>query len=126
MPRLMSILPTFFAVAAGSLPTLAQNSEQPLPIVRIAPAYPAEAIERRLIGHVLVEYTITQVGKVYDVVVIESTSDVLNDVVIESVQKYRYEPRLNALPGVRMKVRFESDARACESWDPRTEACFVY
>jgi protein TonB len=45
-----------------------------LPIVKVAPVYPARALQRGLEGYVIVEFTVTPAGTTRDAVVVESTS----------------------------------------------------
>ena len=82
-----------------------------LPIVKVAPIYPARAAERGLEGYVIVEYTVTKTGTTKDVRVVKSTSSLFNRAAIESAQKYKYKPRVVngepvEVPGVRTKITF--------------------
>lgn len=82
-----------------------------LPIVKVAPVYPARAAERGLEGYVIVEYTVTKTGTTKDVRVVKSTSSLFNRAAIESAQKYKYKPRVVngepvEVPGVRTKITF--------------------
>lgn len=86
-----------------------------LPIVKVAPVYPMRALQRRLEGHVVVEFVVTTAGTVRDVVVIESTSPVFDQAAIEAAQKFKYKPRIvDGLPievaGVQNKITFRLDA----------------
>jgi protein TonB len=65
-----------------------------LPIVKVAPVYPARALARRLEGHVLLEFVVTQTGGVRDVKVIESTAPLFERPAIEAALKFRYKPRV--------------------------------
>jgi protein TonB len=65
-----------------------------LPIVKVAPVYPARALARRLEGHVLLEFVVTQTGAVRDVKVIESTAPLFERPAIEAALKFRYKPRV--------------------------------
>lgn len=82
-----------------------------LPIVKVAPIYPARAAERGIEGYVIVEYTVTKDGTTRDVHVIKSTSSLFDRAAIESAQKYKYKPRVVdgqpvEVPGVRTKITF--------------------
>jgi protein TonB len=65
-----------------------------LPIVKVAPVYPARALARRLEGFVLVEFTVTASGAVRDVVVLESTATIFEKPAIEAALKFKYKPRV--------------------------------
>jgi protein TonB len=82
-----------------------------LPIVKVAPIYPARAAERGIEGYVIVEYTVTKDGTTKNVHVIKSTSSLFDHAAIESAQKYKYKPRVVdgepvEVPGVRTKITF--------------------
>lgn len=86
-----------------------------LPIVKIAPQFPALAAARGIEGYVLVEYTVTRTGSVSDIVVIESSSEVFERPVLEAVAKFRYRPRIvdgSPVPvrGVRTRLKFVLEA----------------
>jgi protein TonB len=83
-----------------------------LPIVKVAPVYPARAAARGLEGYVIVEYTVTRTGTVRDPVVVESSSSLFERAALDSALKYKYKPRvINGepveVPGVRTIIRFE-------------------
>ena len=83
-----------------------------LPIVKVAPVYPARALSRGLEGYVIVEFTVTRTGTVRDVFVIESTSQLFERAASEAALKFKYKPRVIdgeavEVPGVRNKISFE-------------------
>nr|MEE4268831.1 TonB family protein [Candidatus Krumholzibacteria bacterium] len=84
-----------------------------LPIVKIAPVYPAAARSRSIEGYCLVEYTVTQLGTTRDVVVVESEpSGIFDKVSIAAALKFKYRPRVvNGEPievhGVRNLFKYE-------------------
>lgn len=83
-----------------------------LPIVKVAPIYPARAASRGLEGYVIVEYTVTRTGTTRDARVVESSSSLFERAAVESALKYKYKPRvINGepveVPGVRTIIRFE-------------------
>ena len=83
-----------------------------LPIVKVAPVYPARAASRGLEGYVIVEYTVTRTGTVRDPAVVESSSSLFERAALDSSLKYKYKPRvINGepveVPGVRTIIRFE-------------------
>jgi protein TonB len=96
-------------------PAFAQPDAEYRQIVNVVPVYPAGALERRLSGWVIVDYTITERGSVEEVTVVRSTSSVFENAALESARKYRFEPRVEngrAVPtrGVRSLIRFELEA----------------
>lgn len=82
-----------------------------LPIVKVAPVYPARAIARELEGYVIVEFTVTGTGRVRDVKVVESTHPVFDKAAIDAALKFKYRPRVIDgrsvdVHGVRNLLRF--------------------
>ena len=83
-----------------------------LPIVKVAPVYPARAASRGLEGYVIVQYTVTRQGTTKDIAVVESTSSLFDRAAVESAAKYKYKPRvINGeaveVPGVQTKITFQ-------------------
>lgn len=82
-----------------------------LPIVKVAPVYPARAAQRGLEGHVIVEFTVTRTGATRDIRVVESTSSLFDRAAMEAAAKFKYKPRVIdgepvEVPGVRNKITF--------------------
>ncbi|MDE0004072.1 MAG: energy transducer TonB, partial [Rhodospirillaceae bacterium] len=65
-----------------------------LPIVAVAPAYPARALARHLEGYVVVEYTVTATGGVRDAFVVASSNSLFDRAAIEAAYKFKYKPRI--------------------------------
>ncbi|MDX2475380.1 MAG: TonB family protein [Candidatus Krumholzibacteria bacterium] len=92
---------------------LAASDGEYLPIVKIAPIYPAAAQSRGIEGSCLVEYTVTTAGTVRDVKVLEATpAGIFNKVSIAAAKKFKYRPRVvDGEPievyGVRNLFRYE-------------------
>jgi len=83
-----------------------------LPIVRVAPVYPARALSRGLEGYVDMEFTVTTTGTVRDPVVIYSTSSLFERAAIRAVLKFKYKPRVVDgvpvdVPGVKTRITFQ-------------------
>ncbi len=84
-----------------------------LPIVKIAPVYPASAQARGIEGYCLVEYTVTSAGTTRDPVVIEADPPgIFNKVSLAAALKFKYRPRVvDGEPievlGVRNLFRYE-------------------
>jgi len=82
-----------------------------LPIVKVAPIYPARAASRGLEGYVILEFTVTRAGTVRDVFVVESTSSIFERAATTAAYKFKYKPRVIdgepvEVPGVRNKITF--------------------
>ncbi len=82
-----------------------------LPIVRVAPVYPARALSRGLEGYVDLEFTVTTAGTVRDPVVIFSTSSLFERAALTAVLKFKYKPRVVDgvpvdVPGVKTRITF--------------------
>lgn len=85
-----------------------------LPIVKVNPIYPRRAQERGLEGYVILEFTVTNVGSVTDVVVVETTSSIFNRAAIKAASKFKYKPRVVdgepvAVSGILHKITFEME-----------------
>lgn len=83
-----------------------------LPIVRVAPVYPARALSRGLEGYVDLEFTVTTAGTVRDPVVIFSTSSLFERAAERAVLKFKYKPRVVDgvpvdVPGVKTRITFK-------------------
>ncbi len=86
-----------------------------LPIVKVAPQYPRRAAQKGIEGYVVVEFTVTTLGTVKDVNVIEADPpNIFNRAAIGAAQKFKYKPKIEngkavEVPGVRNIIRFELD-----------------
>ncbi len=83
-----------------------------LPIVRVAPVYPARALSRGLEGYVDMQFTVTTTGTVKDPVVIFSTSSLFERAATRAVLKFKYKPRVVdgvpvEVPGVKTRITFQ-------------------
>ena len=83
-----------------------------LPIVRVAPVYPARALQRGLEGYVDLAFTVTTAGTVRDPVVEFSTSSLFERAAIRAVLKFKYKPRVVDgnpvdVPNVKTRIRFQ-------------------
>lgn len=83
-----------------------------LPIVRVAPVYPARALSRGLEGYVDLVFTVTSAGTVADPVVEYSTSSLFERAAIRAVLKFKYKPRVKDgvavdVPNVRTRISFK-------------------
>jgi len=83
-----------------------------LPIVRVAPVYPARALSRGLEGFVDLSFTVTTTGSVEDPIVLQSTSSLFERAATRAVLKFKYKPRVVdgvpvSVPGVKTRISFQ-------------------
>jgi protein TonB len=85
-----------------------------LPIVRVAPIYPARAQSRGLEGYVDMSFTVTATGTVIDPIVVFSTSGLFERAASRAVLKFKYKPRVVDgvpvnVPGVKTRITFKME-----------------
>jgi protein TonB len=83
-----------------------------LPIVRVAPVYPARALSRGIEGYVDMSFTVTTTGTVKDPIVVFSTSSLFERAATRAVLKFKYKPRVVdgvpvEVPGVKTRISFQ-------------------
>ena len=83
-----------------------------LPIVRVAPVYPARALSRGLEGHVDLSFTVTTAGTVRDPIILFSTSSLFERAATRAVLKFKYKPRVVDgvpvdVPNVKTRISFQ-------------------
>jgi periplasmic protein TonB len=83
-----------------------------LPIVRVAPVYPARALSRGVEGYVDMGFTVTTTGTVKDPVVLFSTSSLFDRAATQAVLKFKYKPRVVdgqpvEVPNVKTRITFK-------------------
>lgn len=84
-----------------------------LPIVKVAPIYPRRALTRGLEGWVLLEFTVTKLGTVTDIVVLDADPpNIFDKAAIGAAAKFKYKPKVvNGEPidtaGVLHRISFE-------------------
>lgn len=94
------------------------NDGEYLPIVKVAPIYPRRALTRGIEGHVIVKFTVTKIGSVTNVSVIESLTasgnptTLFNNAAIKAVKKFKYKPKMIDgdfvdVIGVKNKITFK-------------------
>ena len=69
-----------------------QGGDEPRPIVRIAPNYPAEALAASREGEVQLEFTIAANGTTKDVVVVDSSAPEFEAPAVAALLRWRYLP----------------------------------
>ena len=85
-----------------------------LPIVRVAPIYPARAQARGLEGYVDMSFTVTASGSVTNPIVMYSTSSLFERAATRAVLKFKYKPRVvDGIPvdvvGVKTRITFRME-----------------
>ena len=86
-----------------------------LPIVKVRPVYPQRALTRGIEGHVLVQFTIDELGRVVNATVLHAEPrGVFERAALQAVERFRYKPRVvngEAIPvsGVQHRLSFELD-----------------
>ena len=87
--------------------------DETLPIVKVAPTYPDDAVREGIEGHVLLEFVVTESGTVQDPVVLEAEPPgVFDQAALDAVGKFKYKPKVVdgepvEIPGVRNRFTFE-------------------
>jgi protein TonB len=111
--NIATLTPVVDARGAMSRMSLSAGSDQDvLPLVRIAPDYPARAAARGIEGWVIVQFTITPTGSVRDPLVVEAMPrNVFDDAALKAIARWRYNPKIEGgvaveRVGVRTIIRF--------------------
>lgn len=92
---------------------LSSTDGEYLPIVKVAPMYPARAQSQGIEGWVLVQFTVTESGSVINPVVVEAQPPgIFDEAAKKAVTKFKYKPRVEngrpiAVPNVQHLIRFE-------------------
>jgi len=126
LPIQKKILLGAFALGVTVVPVIfgaAAQDGAPVPIVRIAPSYPTDALAAKREGAVELEFTIAANGSVKDVVVVGSSAPEFEDPAVAALLRWRYLPTNvscvgtvctpieNAValerPGVRTVIRYQ-------------------
>jgi protein TonB len=90
------LTPTINTASAISGMDLSAGSDTDvIPLVRIAPEYPARALSRGIEGWVQVQFTITATGAVKDAkVVAADPPGLFDDAALRSIARWRYNPKI--------------------------------
>lgn len=83
-----------------------------LPIVRVAPIYPARALSRNLEGYCDMSFTVTPAGTTIDPVAEFCTSSLFDRSAQRAVLKFKYKPRVvdgvpQSVSGVKTRITFK-------------------
>ncbi|MCY3620940.1 MAG: M56 family metallopeptidase [Gammaproteobacteria bacterium] len=66
-----------------------------LPVVKVAPIYPPDALEADIAGSVLLEFSVTALGAVLDPVVVEAEPPgVFDQAALDALSKFKYRPKV--------------------------------
>jgi len=84
-------------------------------IMHAEPEYPVKASQRGLEGHVIVQFDVTILGTVENVVVFETSSSIFNRAAVKAAYRSRYKPKtVDGVPqrteGLRKLFTFQMDA----------------
>jgi protein TonB len=100
-------------LAGGPVLGAAPSDQDVLPLVRIEPRYPRRAQQMGIEGWALLEFTITPLGTVADVVVVDSEPRGMFDrAATQAVERWKYKPKVvdgKAVPreGVQVVLTFK-------------------
>ena len=84
-----------------------------VPVVKENPKYPRAAFTKNITGYVILEYTVTKIGSVEDISVLDSEPrKIFDKAAVNAAQKYRYLPRIVdgkpiEVPGVKTRITFD-------------------
>lgn len=83
-------------------------------VIRVRPDYPAKAIRLGIEGFVTVRFDVGADGQVSNVLVVESSSRLLDNAATKAAMKFRFKPRVVdgspvAVNGISYRFRFEID-----------------
>lgn len=111
---LLVVLPLSAINASTTTPIAPEFSSDAglLPLVKVSPVYPAQALAEGIAGFVELEFTVDDKGRTTDAKVIESMpAKIFDDAALRALTHYRYKPEVkNGLPiavtGVRVRMAF--------------------
>ena len=84
-----------------------------VPVVKENPKYPRRAYDKKITGYVILEYTVTEIGSVRDISIVDSKpGKTFDKAAIRAAEKYRYLPRIIKgkpveVPNVRTRINFD-------------------
>ena len=93
--------------------SVVSSDQEYQPFVKVAPNYPTADIVAGNQGYVIVQYTVDEIGRTRDTVVVESdASPAMRQAALDSVRLYRYLPRVVdgeavATPEVSTRIEFQ-------------------
>jgi protein TonB len=83
-------------------------------LVRVAPTYPVRASAQGLEGYVVVQFDVTTIGHVTNVLIVETSNSIFNKASIKAAERFKFKPRVVdgvalASYGMRNLFRFNMD-----------------
>jgi TonB family protein len=115
------MLPIVFGAVSGRIEAQGNPTPpaDPMPLVRIAPNYPPQALAAGLDGEVTLEFTIAANGTTKDIFVVESSTPEFEEPAIVALSRWRYQPQTDSgppveRPGMRTVIRFQLDRTRIE------------
>lgn len=100
-------------IAGGPSMAVAPSDTDVIPLVRVNPQYPIQAMERGIEGWVEVRFTISATGAVRNPEIIASEpGSIFNRAAIEAIRKWKYKPKIEdgvpvERPGVAVRLVFK-------------------
>lgn len=91
----------------------AQRDSEYLPLVKVQPRYPTEALKNGIEGYVIVQFEVRTDGTTKNIVVVESSPEgVFDEAAMDAAEEFQYQPRIvDGEPvdvrGVQNKITFE-------------------
>lgn len=88
-------------------------SQQALPLYRVEPNYPSQALKRRIEGYIVLRFTINELGKPIDIEVVEASPQrIFEREAIRALRNWKYQPKLEGgqavtQPGQMVKLEFK-------------------
>ena len=80
------------ALGSVGLTAIPANASDVKPIKTVAPEYPRGAERRKIEGYVVLQYTITEKGKVENVSVVEASPEgIFEDAATNAIAKWKFE-----------------------------------
>lgn len=115
LPVRKKVLLATFALGTVLVPVIfgaaAQGDDEPMPVVRIAPVYPADALAAKREGVVELEFTIAANGTTKDVFVIDSSSPEFEEPAVAALLRWRYLPTNTECTGLDRPPAADSNER---------------
>ncbi len=72
--------------------TRLENTERPRKVKDVKPVYPDEALKSKVQGTVVMEVMTNELGKVRQIRILKTASQLLNDAALSAVKQWEYEP----------------------------------
>jgi TonB family protein len=92
-------------VREGDLVALGPDVTPPRKVSGKSAFYPSAALAKKLEGKVMVELLVTETGEPKDLKVVQSAGPLLDDVVLDAIRSWRYEPAVKNGVKVRVVIR---------------------